>query len=59
MLSTRIQILLRKSNIRVYLDQNNKQYTYLYKNIYKKLIIKYTRLSINRDNYCFNSYIYK
>jgi len=31
----------------------------LYKNIYKKLIIKHARLSINKDNYCFDSYIYR
>ncbi len=31
----------------------------LYKDIYKKLIIKYTKLSINKSNYRFNSYIYK
>ncbi len=59
MLSIKIQTLLRKSNIYIYLNQNNKQYIYLYRNIYKRLIIKYAKLSINRNNYCFDFYIYK
>ncbi len=32
---------------------------YLYKNIYKRLIIKYAKLNINRDNYYFDFYIYR
>ncbi len=59
MLSTKTQILLKKSNVHVYLNQNDQQYIRLYKDAYEKLIIKYAKLSINKDNYCFDSYIYK
>jgi hypothetical protein len=59
MLSTKTQILLKKSNVHVYLNQNDQQYIRLYKDAYEKLIIKYAKLSINKDNYRFDSYIYK